>query len=137
MLSDERKPFYMIYLDNSATTRVCAPAVSAMQHCMTEGFFNPSALYAPSMDVEKMMTACRDLILKEVHAPQDAHVVFVSGGTEADNFAILGGTAALRSGRVLYSAGEHPAVREACLSLRNVQAEEIPLARDGRIKEAP
>ncbi len=133
MLSDERKPFYMIYLDNSATTRVCAPAVSAMQRCMTEGFFNPSALYAPSMDVEKMMTACRDLILKEVHAPQDARVVFVSGGTEADNLAVLGGTAALRSGRVLYSAGEHPAVREACLSLCNVQAEEIPLARDGRI----
>ncbi len=123
----------MIYLDNSATTRVCASAVSAMQQCMTEGFFNPSALYAPSMDVEKMMTACRSLILKEVHAPLDARVVFVSGGTEADNLAIIGGTAALRSGKVLYSAGEHPAVREACLSLRNVETEEIPLAHDGRV----
>ncbi len=123
----------MIYLDNSATTRVCASAVSAVQQCMTEGFFNPSALYAPSMDVEKMMTACRSLILKEVHAPLDARVLFVSGGTEADNLAIIGGTAALRSGKVLYSAGEHPAVREACLSLRNVETEEIPLARDGRV----
>ena len=53
----------MIYLDNSATTRVCDAAVKAAAACMTEGFFNPSALYMPSMAVEKDMNACRDAIL--------------------------------------------------------------------------
>ncbi len=124
----------MIYLDNSATTRVCGDAVEAAVHCMTEGFYNPSALYMPSMAVEKEMNACRDAILRELDAPGDARVVFTSGGTEADNLAILGGTEHLRGGKVLYSAGEHPAVREACEHLKNLTAEEIPLGSDGRIR---
>ena len=38
-----------IYLDNSATTRPCDAAVEAMVKCMQEGYFNPSALYAPAL----------------------------------------------------------------------------------------
>ena len=124
----------MIYLDNSATTRVCAAAAQAALNCMTEGYFNPSALYQPAMAVEKEMNACRDAILSAVGAGGDARVVFTSGGTEADNLAILGGMEHLRDGKVLYSAGEHPAVREACEHLRTLAAEEIPLAADGRVR---
>ena len=124
----------MIYLDNSATTQVCGAAVQAAVSCMTEGFYNPSALYMPSMAVEKEMNACRDAIARALHAGGDARVVFTSGGTEADNLAILGGMEHMRGGRVLYSAGEHPAVREACEQLKNLTAEEIPLAPDGRIR---
>ena len=124
----------MIYLDNSATTRVCDAAVQAAATCMTEGFFNPSALYMPAMTVEKEMNACRSAILQAVDAGGDARVVFTSGGTEADNLAILGGMEHIRDGRVLYSAGEHPAVREACEHLRNLESEEIPLAADGRVR---
>ena len=101
---------------------------------MTEGFFNPSALYMPSMAVEKDMNACRDAILRALDAGGDARVVFTSGGTEADNLAILGGMEHMRGGRVLYSAGEHPAVREACEQLKNLTAGEIPLAADGRVR---
>ncbi len=101
---------------------------------MTEGFYNPSALYMPSMTVEKEMNACRDAILRAIDAGGDARVVFTSGGTEADNLAILGGMEHIREGRVLYSAGEHPAVREACEHLKNLTAEEIPLGPDGRVR---
>ena len=124
----------MIYLDNSATTRVCEAAVRAATACMTEGYYNPSALYMPSMAVEKEMNICRDAILCAVDAGGDARVVFTSGGTEADNLAILGGMEHMRGGRVLYSAGEHPAVREACEHLKNMDAQEIPLAADGRVR---
>ena len=124
----------MIYLDNSATTRVSSAAAQAALQCMTEGFYNPSALYAPSMSVEKEMNACRDLLLRTLDAGGDAKVIFTSGGTEADNLAILGGLEHVRGGRVLYSAGEHPAVREACEALRNVDAAEIPLGADGRVR---
>jgi len=123
----------MIYLDNSATTRVSEQAAQAALRAMTEEYFNPSALYMPSMAVEKAMNECRELILKRLDAPADAQVVFTSGGTEADNLAILGGCASLRQGRVLYTAGEHPAVREACLSLRGPETAEIPLTPDGLI----
>ena len=123
----------MIYLDNSATTRVCPAAAQAALSCMTEGYFNPSALYAPAMEAEKKMAECREALLRAVHAPQGSHAVFVSGGTEADNLAVLGGLQSVRDGAVLFSAGEHPAVREACLSLRSVRAQEIPLDRDGLV----
>ena len=123
----------MIYLDNSATTRVADEAARQMYECMTEGYFNPSALYAPAMEAEKKMNACRERLLSELHAPLGTQAVFTSGGTEADNLAILGGCASFRTGRVLYSAGEHPAVREACLALRGPEAVEIPLQSDGRV----
>ena len=124
----------MVYLDNSATTRVCAQAADKMIACMREDFFNPSALYAPSLKVEKEMKKCRQLILDKVRGG-DARVIFTSGGTEADNLAIMGGLKAQRDGgRVLFSAGEHPAVREACMQLKNVEAVEIPYDHEGRVR---
>ena len=119
-----------IYLDNSATTRVCAEAAEAMVACMREGFYNPSALYAPALAAHKAMRACRDEILKAVHAPMASRVVFTSGGTEADNLAILGRASKVRQGRVLYSAGEHPAVKEACQAC-GLEAAEIPYDHRG------
>ena len=115
----------MIYLDNSATTRVCEAAARAAVQCMTEEYFNPSALFMPAMAVEKQMNACRDALVRAVDAGPEAKVVFTSGGTEADNLAILGGLAHHRRGRVLFSAGEHPAVREACEALKTLEAVEI------------
>ena len=56
----------MIYLDNSATTRVSEKAAEKMMKCMREDFYNPSALYAPSLQVEKEMRQCRKLILDTV-----------------------------------------------------------------------
>lgn len=123
----------MIYLDNSATTRVTQAVADRVTKTMTEGFFNPSALYAPALDAEKEMNACREAILRAVRAPEGARAVFTSGGTEADNLAILGRASLVRGGRVLYTAGEHPAVREACLALKDAQTAEIPYQRDGRV----
>ena len=40
-----------IYLDNSATTRPGAGVVREMSDCMLEGYYNPSALYAPAVQV--------------------------------------------------------------------------------------
>lgn len=121
-----------IYLDNSATTRVCQAAVSAMTRCMQEGFFNPSALYAPALETEKMMRACRETLLRAVHARQGSQVIFTSGGTEADNLAILGRLASVRGGgRILFSAGEHPAVKEACLAAGGFEALSVPYDREG------
>ena len=122
-----------IYLDNSATTRPCEAAVAAMERCMREGFYNPSALYAPALRASTALRDCRDAVLQSVHAPMAARAVFTSGGTEADGLAILGRAAKARSGRVLYGAGEHPAVREACLHC-GLEALEIPYDRQGLVE---
>lgn len=119
------------YLDNSATTRPTEHVVQAMSECMLEGFYNPSALYAPAVQSEKRMNACREAIAAELHA-DPARVIFTSGGTEADNLAILGALSGMRGGRVLFTAGEHPAVRAACESLRGrFDVQEIPYDAQG------
>ena len=121
-----------IYLDNSATTRPTEAVISAMAECMREGYFNPSALYAPALKSAKMMQQCREEILNALHAPQSARVIFTSGGTEADNLLILGSASKAREGRILFSAGEHPAVKEACQAA-GLTAEAIPYDHQGRV----
>ena len=122
-----------VYLDNSATTRPCRAAIEAMTRCMQEGYFNPSALYAPALDAEKMMKDCREAILSRLHAKAGSRVIFTSGGTESDNLAILGRLHFERGGRILFGAGEHPAVREACLAAAGFEAVEMPYDRAGRV----
>ncbi len=120
-----------IYLDNSATTRPCEAALEAAVRAMREDYFNPSALYGPALRETKEMRECREEILKAVHAPTGSCVTFTSGGTESDNLAILGRAAKARgTGRVLYGAGEHPAVKEACLQ-SGLEAVEIPYDQQG------
>lgn len=121
----------MIYLDNSATTRVTDGVLRAVSSAMTEGYYNPSALYAPALQSLAQMNACRKAILSRVHAPAASRVIFTGGGTESDALMILGSLASQRGGRVLLSAGEHPAVRENCLSRKGFEVLEIPYTREG------
>lgn len=122
------------YLDNSATTRPTEAVADAMRQCMLEGFYNPSALYAPAVDSEKRLNACREAIARELHA-DPARVVFTSGGTEADNLAIFGSMSMQRGGRMLYTAGEHPAVAAPCESLKGAfDVQQIPYDAAGVVR---
>ena len=101
------------YLDNSATTKPCAEAVEAMTRCMTEGYFNPSSVYAPAVEAFQRVRASRELILQTVHG-NGCELTFTSGGTEANNLAILGSVERMRGKQLLaVSAVEHPSVRES------------------------
>ena len=105
------------YLDNSATTRPCTAAVDAMVKCMTEGYYNPSSVYKPAVEAFQQLRACRELILKALHAG-DHNLVFTSGGTESNNLAILGTVGRMRGKQlVAVSAVEHPSVRESFMEL--------------------
>lgn len=120
----------LIYLDNAATTKPFGEVVLAMAATMQEGFFNPSALYAKGVHAQKSVEACRGLLKSKLFAEE---IVFTSGGTEANNLAILGLMASRRTrGRILYSAIEHSAVAETCRAL-SVQHEVIslPVDREG------
>ncbi|HSK69198.1 MAG TPA: aminotransferase class V-fold PLP-dependent enzyme, partial [Candidatus Limnocylindria bacterium] len=119
-----------VYLDNAATTAPLAEAIAAMEATMREGFYNPSAFYAPAVKARERVDACRKAIIARLKA-KDA--VFTSGGTEADNLAIIGRMrGSRRRGRVLFSQAEHPAVREACLSLKDAHdVVPIPLTPEG------
>ena len=124
------------YLDNSATTKPCDEAVSAMLSCMRESFHNPSALYKPAVIAERAMQSAREAIAAPLKADAQ-RVVFTSGGTESDNLAILGWLGCQRdAGEVLYTAAEHPAVKNACreaAALFGHTAREIPLTATGML----
>jgi len=109
----ERRNTDMAYLDNSATTRPCPAAVEAMVQCMTEGFYNPSSVYKPAVEAFRAVRECRETLLRAVHG-DNCDLIFTSGGTEANNLAVLGTVARMRGRQIVaVSAVEHPSVREA------------------------
>jgi len=122
-----------VYLDNSATTRPSERVVTAVLDCMQSHWHNPSALYRPAMDAQKLMEAARTDCLRACGA-EGQRLIFTSGGTEADNIAILGHLRTQRKpGRVLFTAVEHPAVSACVQEITRLghTAEEIPVTGTG------
>ena len=79
----------MIYFDNSATTKPCEAAVEAMTKALTENWANPSALYQFGIDTARALRTARTQVAAAMGAESE-RVFFTSGGTEADNWAIMG-----------------------------------------------
>ncbi len=123
------------YLDNSATTRPGASVRELIRELAESGWYNPSALYKPSMDIQKRMDGVRDTIQKAAGA-EGCRIVFTSGGTESDNLALIGHMRTRRTpGDVLISSVEHPAVSACADELRRMghRVMEIPACTDGTV----
>lgn len=110
----------MIYLDNSATTRPFDEVIDKMSACMREEYFNPSAVYAPAMLAGRILTETREAIASQLGGR--VKVVFTSGGTEADNLALLGTARVLRGrkGHFITTKVEHPAILETAAELERL-----------------
>ncbi len=110
----------MIYLDNSATTRPFDEVIDKMSACMRDEYFNPSAVYAPAMLAGRILTETREAIASQLGGR--VKVVFTSGGTEADNLALLGTARALRGrkGHFITTKVEHPAILETAAELERL-----------------
>lgn len=121
----------MIYLDNSATTRVLPKAAMAVMHYMTEEYFNPSSMYGPAVSVEREVDRVRSMMAESLGA-EPAELYFTSGGTESDNIAVMGVAAALRKGtyRFITTEMEHPAIYEVFNALERAGQEVIRLKPD-------
>ena len=102
------------YLDNSATTRVCAAAADAAYRLMTEVYGNPSSLHSMGFRAEQELTAARRQVATLIGA-EEGEITFTSGGTEANNLAIFGAVAAhTHDGRhIVTTAVEHASVAAA------------------------
>lgn len=100
----------MAYLDNSATTAVCAAAAERMMYVMTDAYGNPSSRHAMGLRAEQELAAAREAVAKLVGGKPE-RVYFTSGGTEANNLSILGAAAAFRKPmEAVTTAVEHPSV---------------------------
>ncbi len=104
-----------IYLDNAATTPVAPEVLTAMMPFFGNFFGNPSSLHAFGQDARRAMESARAEIAGLINADPD-EIVFTSGGTESDNFAIKGvaGANRDRGSHIITTKIEHHAVLEPC-----------------------
>ena len=121
----------MIYFDNAATTRVCPEAAETAIKVMTEDFGNPSSSHEPGRRARDILEKARQQTADALGG-QKSEVIFTSGGTEADNLAIIGAWTQKRGGRVITTAAEHDAVLNACRRLEALGAEVTYLKPDGK-----
>ena len=104
----------MIYLDNSATTPLCVAAKEKILRAI-EVFGNPSSLHSMGFEAEQLVTAARDSVYSALGVKKTSgdRIIFTSGGTEANNLAILGCAHAKPSNqgkKVITTDSEHPSV---------------------------
>lgn len=98
-----------IYLDNSATTRPYRGVTNLVADVMYNSYGNPSSLHRRGMEAEKLIKTARENIAQTLRV-HPKEIYFTSGGTEADNLAIMGLATANRGGHILSTPIEHPAV---------------------------
>jgi len=103
------------YFDFNATTPVDPRVAQAMIPALTEVFGNSSSIHGPGQDAKRVIEQARRQV-GDLLGCSSKDVVFTSGGTEADNLAILGAVRADPRDKkhVITSALEHPAVLETC-----------------------
>ena len=108
----------MIYLDNAATTKPCAEAVSAAVSMMEKTWHNPSSLYKEGMFAADVIDAARESVAKLLSC-REKNVFFTSGGTEANNLAVHSALLNTRhvGKKIIASAYEHSSIYENLLHL--------------------
>lgn len=99
----------MIYLDNNATTPVAPEVAGIMNTCLRECYGNPSSSHGPGVLARRAVDKARREVARLIGAGQD-EIIFTSGGTEANNMAILGTALRFRKGHIISSCIEHPSV---------------------------
>ncbi len=101
-----------IYADNAATTRICERALATMIPYLKNMYGNPSSLYTFGQEAKEILEKARTDIAAVIHA-DPREIIFTSGGSEADNQAIItGAQSGKRAGKkhIISSAIEHHAV---------------------------
>jgi cysteine desulfurase len=130
-----------VYLDYAATTPVHPDVAAAVLEVLREDWGNPSSIHGRGRRARRCVEAARTRVAELIGAEPD-EVVFTSGGTEADNLAVLGAARAAREeGRgahVVTSAVEHHAVLDACgaLAAEGFEVSVLPVDRAGRVDPA-
>jgi cysteine desulfurase len=105
-----------VYLDHNASTPVHPDVVAEMLPYFSEVFGNPSSVHGFGRAAREAVDVARERIARFLRVRPD-EVVFTSGGTESDNFAVKGLAAARGRGHLITSRVEHHAVLRTCQAL--------------------
>ena len=125
-----------IYLDYAATTPTHPEVIKAMLPYFTDAFGNPSAIHSYGQEAKGAIEEARVKIADLIGA-RDEEIIFTSGGTEADNFAIKGVAYANenKGNHIITTSIEHHAVIETCkfLERRGFKVTYLPVDEYGLV----
>jgi len=125
-----------VYLDYAATTPTHPDVVKAMLPYLNDAFGNPSSMHSFGQEAKRAVEEARETIAALIGAKND-EIVFTSGGTEADNFALKGVAYANehRGNHIITSSIEHHAVIEPLKSLeqRGFKVTYLPVDQYGMV----
>ena len=108
----------MIYLDHSATTPLDDEVLEAMLPYFKSKFGNPSSSYKLGKEAKTAINNSRDIIAKVINA-KPSEIIFTSGGTESDNYAIKGiaYNSSRKGNHIITTKVEHNAILNGCKAL--------------------
>jgi len=125
-----------VYLDNSATTAVLPEVIEAMLPFLGEAFGNAQSVHGFGQRAKSLVERARREVAALINAAP-GEIVFVAGGTEADNLAIRGIAAAHAESapHLITTQIEHPAVLATCQALEQsgAQVTYLPVGENGVI----
>ncbi len=125
-----------IYLDYNATTPIDTEVAAAILPYITEMFGNPSSVHQYGLQAKKAVEEARHHLATLLNCFPD-EVVFTSGGTESNNYAIKGIAFQNRhkGNHIITTAIEHPAVTEVCqfLETQGFRVSYLPVDQYGLI----
>jgi cysteine desulfurase len=125
-----------IYLDHAATTPTRSEVVKAMLPYFTDAFGNPSSIYSQGQEAKGAIEEARTKVAELIGARSE-EIVFTSGGTEANNFALKGVAYANEHKRnhIITTSIEHHAVLEVCkfLERREFRITYLPVDKYGLV----
>lgn len=125
-----------IYLDHCATTPVHPEVMEEMIPFFSKWYGNPSSIHAIGRKAREALNLAREKVAALISASPD-EIVFTSGGTEADNFAVRGGAYAgkKKKNHIITTAIEHHAVLNTCKYLegRGFEITYLPVDHDGLV----
>ena len=100
-----------VYLDNSATTRVSEGVMQIVEKTMREDYGNPSSKHIKGVEAERYLREAKERIASTLRETP-AEIFFTSGGTESNNWALVGAAWANRraGNHIITTAVEHAAV---------------------------
>lgn len=123
-----------VYLDHSASTPIDSRVVEAMLPYLTSSFGNPSSVHLFGQEMRAAVDRARREVASLIGA-QANEIIFVSGGTEANNLAIRGlcETHTSGKGHIITSTIEHPSVRGCCDALEKLgwEVTRLPVSEAG------
>lgn len=132
-----------IYLDSNATTPMDDDVVTAMVDCLRQKWVNPASQHHQGQHARRVLESHREQIAAELGLGTKDHLVFTSGGTEANNLAAMSyfddGTGQPATGVNLVSSSiEHPSLIASIEQLRQrgVEIRWVHPNRDGVVKAA-